>query len=1031
MKFLILVCSLFGVCGFIQAQDLRINGRVIDSLGQPIPGASVVIVGQSSGTQTGSDGTFAMTTQVNSTLEVSAIGFAKQSQKVVAGVTNYIFKLSVIYNPLDEVVVTAGGIQRRKREEGYAATRVTAESITQAKAVNVAASLSGKVAGLQVNAINGGVNPTVKMVLRGNRSLLGNNEALVVLDNVIVPANILGNLNPEDIEDINVLNGAGAAALYGSEASNGAIIITTKRGSKGQDVVKISHTATVEKVSFYPKLQTEFGSGTDTGIFLEYENQQYGPRFDGSIKQLGRADLDGSKQEYVYSPNSSREDFWQNGLTNQTDFSIASNSAVGSSYLSVQWATVTGTTPRDEFNRASIRYNGSRKLGSKFSMNFAVNYIQNRYDITTQTATIYANLLNTPAWAPLTSFQDWKNDKWSTPELYYNDYYMNPYFYVDNYRQKSRNDYLTGSFDINWKPAKGLDVLFRTGLSTRNQSSKSTTGVYNFKNGYLRGGKQNFRVAGAASDAMSYTTQITSDLMVTYKKRVSDFDFEVMGGGHIRNNVGKSMGVGTANGLIVPDLYNVGNSVSAQRSASESNNTTRQVGLYGKFKAGYKNYLFLDITARNDWRSVLNPDNWSFFYPAVNLSYVASDAIPALQNSKVIDMLKLRAGWSQVGNVNLSAYQLMTTYSQSNGFPYAVAGPGFSVGGTLVNPNLKPEISESIEAGFDADLLDRRVNVGFSWYYTLTSNQTVSPGISRATGYSAYRQNTGAVTNTGVEVMAHWTPIRTKDLSVTIGGNYTYLDNKVKEMAADLKNLALSSGGQVQSYAIEGMPFPVLRGTDYLRDPEGRVIVDAITGYPVGREDGVIFGNSNPKHRTGLDLEVRYKGFRLWALAEYRGGFYVFHNGGTDMDFSGSSSRTTMYNRERFVFPNSSVEVEPGKFIANKTIQVRDGGGGFWADNDGGYNRAVGSNYITKGDYWKVREISLSYDIPKSYLNKMKFVKAATISVQGRNLFLFTPESNIYTDPEYNFSDGNAIGITTLGQTPPSRYFGGTISLSF
>ncbi|PZR28960.1 MAG: SusC/RagA family TonB-linked outer membrane protein [Citrobacter freundii] len=1026
VMFSLLLCALATF-----AQQRQITGKIVDKTGAPISGATITVKGTSSGTSAGPDGSFSVSAKTGDVLEVSAVNFGSLTVKIGSHNDMGSIELEVRENVMDEVVVTAGGIQRKKREEGYAATRVTGAQLTAAKPVNVAAGLSGKVAGLQVNAINGGVNPTVRLVLRGNRSLLGNNTALIVVDNVIVPSEILGNINPEDIEDINVLNGAGAAALYGSDASNGAVIITTKKGAKGGNgTVKISNTTTLEKTSFYPKLQKEFGSGWETGAFVPYENQQYGPRFDGSLRQLGRADIDGSIQEYPYVANNDREDFWVNGLTNQSDLSLSNADDKSSYYVSAQFATIKGTTPKDKFNRAQLRFNGSRKITKALNVNYSVNYIQNRYDRTTQTSTIYNNLLNTPAWAPLKSFQNWQTDKWASPELYYNDYYLNPYFYIDNYREKIRNDYLTGNLELSFKPAPWLDVVYRVGLTTRNNSGKSYVGMYSFKdNFYKRGGKASWNWPGSVSDDMYYSTQINSDLLVTVRKRINDVGLELTAGQSLRNNVAKSTNT-NINGMVIPGLYNVSNRTAAQPFSSESNSTARQLGVFGKFKVSYKNWLFLDVTGRNDWRSVLDPDHWSFFYPAADLSFVASDAIEAIKNSKIINNMKIRGGVSKVGNVNLGAYSLLNTFDNASGYPYALTGPGYSVSGLTVNPSLEPEITKGWEVGVDMDLLDSRINFGATYYFTTTDAQTVNTQISQASGFSTYKTNTGEVTNKGLEVLLHYTPIRTRDWSVTVGGNYTYNKNLVVSISDDLEKLNLSSGAAAQTIAKAGYLFPILEGTDYLRDDQGRIIVDRVTGYPTKDPVPKLLGNTNPKQRLGLDAEIRFKNFRLWALAEYRGGFVVYHNGGGTMDFSGSSARTVAFNRERFVMPNSSYW-DGSKYVENTSIQVRDGGSGFWANGEGSYNTDIATNYIIKGDYWKIREVSLTYEFPKSFISKAKFLKAASLSVQGRNLFIFTAKSNIYTDPEYNFSDGNAIGITTLGQTPPSRYMGATLNLTF
>lgn len=1033
MRKLLTMFSLLLLCSTLSlAQQRQITGKITDKTGQPIPGATIQIRGTNSGTTAGSDGTFTINANTGDVLDISAVNFGSISTRVGSGSTLGSLALETRESVMDEVVVTAGGLLRKKREEGYNATRLNSQQLTQAKPINVASGLAAKVPGLQVNAINGGVNPTVRLVLRGNRSLLGNNTALIVLDNVIVPSEILGNLNPEDVEDINVLNGAGAAALYGSDASNGAIIITTKKGKAGVNQVRVSNTTTLEQVSFYPELQKEFGSGWQTGAFVSYENQQYGPRFDGGLRQLGRPNFKtGEAQRFPYTATNEREKFWETGINNQTDFSVTSGDDRSTYYISGQYANVQGTTPDDRYDRASVRFNGSRIVVKGLKLSYTANYVQNRYNITTQTATIYQNLLNTPAWVPLTRYKNWQTDFFSSPEGYYNDYYQNPYFYVGNYRQKTRNDYLTGNMELNWTPLTWLDIIYRVGVSTRNNSSKSTVGRYTFSDDeYLTGSKAN--VAGSVSDGMYYSTQINSDLLVTFRKQIKDFRLTLILGHSARNNTEKSVNVNVT-GLVVPDLFNISNTIAAFPNGSESNSTARQIGIFQKLQVAYKNWLYVDITNRNDWRSVLDPEHWSFNYPSADVSFIATDAIEALKNSKIISNLKIRGGWSQVGNVNVGPYSLLPTFAQINGFPFSATGPGFSAGDRIVAPDVSPEITTGWEAGFDVDLLDSRINAGLTWYSTRTVDQTVPTGVSIASGFSSYLRNTGEVSNKGIEALLHYTPIRSRDWTVTVGGNYTFNNNKVISISSDVPRLALSTGGAAQVYAVPEYYFPVLMGTDYVRDNQGRVIVNSVTGYPTLDPTLKILGNTNPKHRLGLDLEVKWKAIRLWALAEYRGDYYIYHNMGSTMDFSGSSIRTVAFNRERFVFPNSSYEDpdHPGTYLANTSITVRDGGSGFWANGDGNYNMNVATNYIVKGDFWKIRELSLSYDLPNSVLTKTRFVKGATISVQGRNLFLWTPKSNIYTDPEYNFSDGNAIGITTLAQSPPSRYYGATISLTF
>lgn len=1022
-----------------------IKGIVIGIDGSGIPGTVIQIKGTGTGTVTDGEGRFELNAPIGSTLVIRSVGFETQEVKVESGGPLQI-TLKVNTSVLEEVIVTAGGIKTKRREMGTTATLIKAETLVAGKAVNVAGGLQGKVAGLQINATNGGVNPNYRLILRGQRSLTGNNQALVVLDNVIVPNEVLGNLNPEDVQDLTVLNGAGAAALYGSQASNGAVIVTTKKGKSGVTAVRISNTTTVESVAFFPKLQYGFGAGGSAygydsngrPLFSNLENQSYGPAFDGSYVPLGEPLEDGSQDSAFYSGNKEHNNFWEKGITNQSDFSVTSGDDKSTFYLSGQYATITGTTPKDKFNRTTLRANGTRKIGEKVMATYAIGYTQKRNDITTQTASMYGNLLNMPQNVDITKYKNWRTDKFANPNGFYNPWYQNPYFTLDNYRSKERNDYLTGNVELRYSPVAWLDLVARQGISTRNQSLKGWVGAFDYTAYAETTSGSKSDIPATVADATAYNTQLLTDAYAQVRKEFGDYSVNLIAGGQWLQNESKFVAI-AANGLTIPDLYNVGNSTTSP-TGGESNFKARQMGFYGDLRLGYKNVLFLHGTGRNDWVSTLSPENRSFFYPSVDLSFIASDAITALKSSRYISYLKLRGGWAKVGQVNLGdvsnfgAYYLQETFSQANGYPYnGVAG--YSLNNVIVAKNLKPEITKGYEAGFDLNLFDDRVTTAVTYYNTKTDNQTVQTTVSNATGYSVYRVNSGLTTSKGLEVTAHVTPIRTADLEVTVGGNYTYLDNTVDNISADLPRLSLATyGGGTGSYAVAGYAFPVIMGNDYRRDPQGRVIVDRITGTPFRDDTIKILGNATPRNRLSLDLNVRYKQFRFSLLVEHRSGYMVYNNMGGELDWSGTGIRTAAFNRDRFVFPNSVYEDpnHPGTYIENTNITVVDGNGnsGFWTNEE---NRGVASNYITSGDFWKLREVSLSYDVPKSLLGKTRFIKAATISLQGRNLFVWLAKSNYYTDPEYSDAgnDSNGIGLTGLGQTPPSRFYGATVSLTF
>ena len=1010
------------------AQDRTITGTVKSKEdGLPLPGVSVKVKNTTNGTTTGANGKYSIKISGGQTpvLVFSFIGFNTKEAPAASNTLDMV--LAENANSLQEVaVVSAGGIKRTPKEQGYAATRITAEQLTTGKSTTVAGGLMAKVPGLQINATGSGVNPNYRLVLRGNRSISGNNQALIVLDNVVVPNAILANINPEDVEDIQVLNGASGAALYGSDASNGALIITTKKGKEGLTTIRVANTTTLEQVSFSPKLQNSFGSGSTAGaqVYDPIENQQYGPAFDGTTRNIGRTLADGTIQSVVYSATDDKYDFWQTGVSNQTDFSLSTGDAKSTTFISGQYVDGTGTTPGDKYNRTSVRFNGTRKISDRFSANYSVSYIENKNDITSATSSVYNNLLNTPADIPLLSYKNWQTDKYAMPDNYYNDYYQNPYFTIDNNRQKYKNAYLTGNAELNYKATDWLNFTYRAGITNRYYTSKNSTAGYDYTD-YTTNSSSKTDFGASVSDEMYNTTQFNTDFLTNIKKDVKDFSFNLVAGLSLKSTGSKDM-TDSGSGLKVAGLYNISN-ITGNSTSTEKNTNTRQYGVWGDLTVGYKKYLYLHLTGRNDWVSVLSPANRSFFYPAADLSFIPTDAFSFLKGSKVIDYLKIRAAASKVGLVNLDPYSLEPTFNSSTGYGY---GTGFSQNNVLVSPNLKPEITKSLEFGTDFRLFKGIVD-GTATYYTSSSiDQVVKASISSSTGYNYMYLNAGELTNKGVETALHFTPVRTHDWNLRVGGNFTYNENKLVSLTSDLSTIGVNESTTI--YGVVGQTYPSIIGLDYQRDSQGRVIVDANTGNPLVNTTAQVLGSTQPKSRLGLDFTLRYKDFTLSALFEYRGGYVIYSGEGSTLDFSGSSARSAYYNREKFVFPNSSYyDSSTGTYVANNSITVSDGGAGFWTSSS--FNTNVTSNYVYSGDYWKLREASLAYKIPQSLLQRSKFIKAATVSIQGRNLFLWATKSNEYTDPDYsaNGSDSNAVGTTSLSQTPPTRYFGGTVSLTF
>jgi len=1047
MKKLLLVSLCFLVLFMTQvhAQNRTITGTVTSKDDElALPGVAVTVTGTTVGTVTNINGKYTLQVPASAkTLTFAYIGFESQTIKIEKNEVDVVLNSST--TSLSEVVVTAGGLTVTKGSQGYATTQIKPDELTAGKAFNVGSALSGKAAGLQVSTISAGLNPTVRIVLRGDRSLLGNNQALLVLDNIIVPNSLLGNMNPEDIADIQILNGGQGAALYGVDASNGVIIITTKKGNKGAPQVRFSQTVSGEHVSFLPKLQTGFGSGTQAEVqeYLPTENQQFGPAFDGSQRIVGYPLVDGSIQVYPYQYNNSKDKFWQTATGKQTDFSINAGDDKSSTYVAGQYYTKTGVIPGDNYNRVSIRANGSRTLPNHITISYTANYLQNRYDQTSAAGTIYNNMEQTPGQVNVTNYKDVYNNPFASINGFYNFFYNNPYFTAVNNRQTTRNDILTGSAEVNYDPFKFLNFTFRTGLTSTNATSKTTVNKYTptpytvslATYGETAGGSVINPNVGSVDDADSYSTQITAEFYATFKKQLKDFNVSVTAATSLRQNKGQNEDVNVT-GLLEPDLFNVSARTPANLLGSESQYITRNQAVYGVVNVGYKGYLNLHVTGRNDWLSILPVQNYSFFYPAADVSFIPTEAINALKNNPVLSSLKIRAGISKVGNANLGsnnngAYSLIPTFSSGAGYPYPT-GPGYNQGNILVSPSLQPESTRSYEFGADADLYNGRLSGSITYYHSATTGQTVQVNISGATGFTGYLLNTGELDNQGIETSLNIVPIKTTTgWQLTLGGNFTWLDNKVISLPAGLSSLPIGNG----TYAVPGHAYPELEGTDYNRDSQGRVIVNAKTGYPSATSSNTnLIGNTQPKQRLGLNFELRYKTLRLSATAEYRGGFVVQSSVSESFDFSGAGARSAYYNRERFVFPNSSY-LDPagsGNYIANNNITVVDGGQSFWSS--GPLNTSETTNYVYSGASWRLREATLSWDVPKNLLNHQKYVKGATVSIQGRNLLLWVPKSNLYTDPEFTNTDsnnGNAAGVNSVSQTPPTRYYGATLSLIF
>jgi TonB-linked SusC/RagA family outer membrane protein len=994
---------------------------------------------------------------------------------------------------LGEIVVTGSfGIKRQAKELGYAATNVSAKQLTETHPTNFTNGLTAKAPGLVISTLDNGLDPSTRFTLRGNRHIVGNNYALVLLNGVPISPNDVNTISPDDIESIDILNGAGAAALYGSEASNGALSITTKRGSaSGAPIITYSNSFLAEKLSYFPALQTEFGGyggegGANvsndpysgyvdpyTGLITKqvpYENQSYGPRYDGSIQQLGLPAFaaDGQPgsllQKFAYStqPVDPRKAFFQTGISEQNNLSYAQGDALNSFNLSVNNVAKKGTVPNDRYDRSVVRLSAAKTYGI-FSGSFTASYSRSNkseYGAAYDGSSLLSSLVNTPSWVPITSYKD-INAPFADVNSWFNSYGTNPYWTVQQSRVNTQADNFNGSFQGKVAPTKWFDVTYRLALNYGVAQQQSTRAQVNFS-AYYRGDYQStqnrsygafgaaFNTPGSIPGQVTNTTQygdgtfstgagpqgyarLTQDVFVNFHHTFfDDFKTNLLLGSSIWEENLKQLSNGS-NNLLIDKFYGI-SAILGTANVGQTQATIRQQALFADVSLSYKDWAFLEGSIRGEKDSRLSATNRSFSYPSVKGSVVLSDAIPALKNNKYLSYAKVRASWSRVGDINTSPYTINNTYNAPTGFPYGNQG-GLVLSTTLNNPLLKPEFTKEIEFGADLGFWDNMVNASITYYKSNTTNQTLPVTTSPTTGYSNAQINIGEVENTGLETKLDVTVLtkQRNGVGLTLGGNFTIQNSNVVSLTAGLPSLTLTTiatgTGAANISAVVGSPYPQLLGTDMVRDPQGHVIVSAVTGNPTLNSTFKSLGRTTPKFLLGLTQTVSYKFATLSVTSEFRTGNVIYNGGLITATASGASQLSASSGRQRFVMPNSVINTGTTAapvYVTNTNYTTKDGDIAFF---DGAAFYTAASTYVTSAAFWKLREADLVFDLT-SLARKSKAIKRASIGLIGRNLFMWRPKSNTWSDPEFSSTTGNSVGYET-SQLPPSRFFGANLTLTF
>lgn len=998
---------------FSQVRILR--GTVMDRSGSSLPGASVLRKSTGEAVSTDQNGRYMISAAAGDKLLISYTGYDSMEFSIPATGEQLNFTLESAINQLSEVVVTSAlGIKRPSRELGTSAQTISSDLLNQGKTVNPISGLTSKVAGLRINtydAANGKTEGLIQIRLRGSRSFNdAKNNPIYVVDGVPVPE--IGRINPNDIESITVLKGANAAALYGSEGVNGALMITTKKGSNGKGTVRYSNSTLFSSVYLLPPAQTQFGQGQN-GVYSPTQYESWGPAFDGTMKNIGLPLPDGTQPQALYAAPSAdnRLDMFDTGRTLQNDISFSGGDDKSTYFISVQNVDIKGVIPGDKSSRTGARFNGSRKFG-KLNTSYNFNYIYNNRNTTPDGP--WYNTYNQPANLDLNKLRGWKDPNSAAHPLnYYTDATAakNPFFLMDNNRNLSELQTLNGKIELDYAFTPWFNAILRTGLYSTSEDTRATVNK-------LASASGNRNVNGSVSDGSNSFRRLNTDLILNFNKSFGKFTTRLLLGQNVRSDDTKTTLIGSAN-LLLPDLFNPGTR-TGELNGSVGITKYRSLGSYGEFTAGYNNYLFLTLTGRNDMVSVLNKENRSYFYPGVSSSFVFTEAIQSLKDSKILSFGKVFASYNKTGNVTLDPYSLNNAYSQINGFPFGSL-VGFTPSLINPNPNIKPEFVKSYEAGLQLSFFNNRLNFEGAYVYSDSDGQIFEALTSSGTGYNNTIVNSGRLTNSIIELSLNGDIIRNNTVKWNVGVNFTHINNQVKSLFNNLTEFPMFR----QAYAVLGQAYPLLRVSDYAKDDAGRVIVNS-QGNTTTVANKTDLGTMVPPYQMGLSTMFQYKGISVGAQFDSRLGGWLYSEVVPRMYTAGTHPATTAYNRQPFIFPNSVINTGTAAnpvYVENTSV-LSTGDKAFW-DAQGKVQR----NTAAKSDYFKLRELNVSYALPQSLLKNQKVVRQASIGFIATNLFIIRHQDNKFGDPEslYNQTDG----YLSFRQIPPSRTYGVNLNVTF
>jgi TonB-linked SusC/RagA family outer membrane protein len=1036
-RLLIFLCLFLSVYQMVSAQEKRgVTGTVRDAEGNPLPGITVLEKGTNNGAVSDGAGNFKLQVNPNATLVLSGIGFVAQ-EIPVAGKTSVDARMAVDNKNLGEVVVTALGIKREKKSLGYALQEVSGENLVGARESNVTNALSGKVAGLQVIRSSTGPAGSSKIVLRGNNSLTGSNQPLIVVDGIPLdnftgatnndywnPSKDMGNglsdINPDDIESMSVLKGATAAALYGSRAGNGVILITTKSGKKQKGLgITYSSQLGFSEVFTTPKTQRSYGQG-DAGVFDNISSLAWGPQITGQTV----TDWQGKQVQMQAYDN--LDAYLNTGVNVKNSLSFQQQvSDATSIYTSITHLNDKGIIPGSKLTRTNLTARAVSRFGTgnRWTTDTKIQYINSAAKNRPQGGNNNSNVFSTINMMPVNlNIRDLSAAK--RPDgtmLWYNTgRALNPYWAaLYDLNEDIRDRFLmSGSVKYDFTPWLNAELKGGADIYTTNFEAKRYAGSQEMQNGGYSNGKETF-------NETNYSALINAHKDNLFGK----IGGAVSLGGNLMKQK-RSRLEANAGELQMPDFFAINNS-KGNPTISETVREKRINSVYGTLGLNWDAYWFLDATFRNDWSSALSKANQSYFYPSVSTSLIVTEMIDRLggQAPKWVSYGKVRASYAQVGN-DLGPYELYNTYEVSkdpNGNTVVKRK------NTLYDPNVRSELIKSLELGAEARLFNNRLGIDLAWYKTNATRQLINLPMDPLSGYSYKKINAGNIENKGFEIMLNARVLdNPRAFSWDVNVNYSANKNTVKELTPDISRYSLGGYDNVQVYAVAGEKYGEIWGTAYQRvtDPNspyfGKIILNE-SGYPLATQGTVRLGNQQASGLLGVTNTFYYKSFSLGFQVDARFGGKMFSGTLSTMQKSGTAAETVVNGqRENILVDGVVYDATTKTYKPNtKAITPQE----YWVSAIGVQNVGIVEANLYDASNVRLRNVQLSYNLPAKLLSRTP-VQRASVGFSCNNVWLISSHMK-GIDPESVFATGtNAVGFEN-GSAPTSRTFLFNLTVSF